>query len=459
MENVLFLHHFEEMWEDGLKSFDTNMEDITNKVIDFLMDKGDIDTVFITKMESVNPEESHHLLLEYCENNDINVVFQEYAYAMYRDLEMHDEDDEDYDPDNVPYPMEKLDKTWTYGNREHHDKETDVLDIEEFHYELKNVNKLYLAGAFEGECINDQETILDAIDAEYEKIDGLVVGTYVDYEFKALNKIRNQLTEELDEIATILKDNFENVEAEDMKIENPELFEEVLDKIENFINDNNEYLNIIGFSLDVEHYILEQALEAEKYDEFDSFKEEMLDDLEEIKETNNLKIDIENEFYQNGLFDLNKKELNLSKTFNIEINDWVLYFNSNEDVEILEAEEKGFKENCIPVVFKVKEVFEDIYKADLNDVDMDDEIIIYKDSLYLSDEQEACSTLLNNGFKGLLIKKDTNDKLIVIDNDLEIENFEVKAKVNNEWTDYMNPNSLIKKLTESNKRKSRQKFN
>lgn len=450
MDNVLFLHHFESMWEDSLKKFDTNMDDITTKVIDFLSVNDDIDTVLITRMENNQPEDEHYRLMTFCDEKGIDVRFQEYAYAMYRDPNDHDEDEEENAYQT--YPMEKFNKTWTYGTRDHHDYETDVLDIEEFHYELKNANKVYLAGAFEGECVLDQEAIFDAIDCEYEKIDGLVVGTYVDYEFQYTPILQEKLNEQFNEIRNRLDaDDFEDsLESEIDEVES------VLNDACEFFEDNLSDLLLINFEINCDYDALDEMLEAAKYEEHESFRDEKLEFIESAKLLNEKKVDIDDYFYQAGKLS-GSKDLGLSKTFNLENSSTMIYLSKSESQEELESTQLIYNETEIPLVFRAH-IEGHGYKTNLDETEKSEIIYDFDENFSFIDLHDACRILEEEGFDVLSKIENNQETLILFDSESDcIDEIEVKAKINNEWTEYLSFNELKETLKNIDVKKTKRK--
>lgn len=448
MNNVLFLHHFESMWEEGLKGFDTSMEDVGNKVMDFLS-VNDIDTLLITRMESNQPEDEHSELLAFCHSKNIDVQFQEYAYAMYRDPDMHSEDEEN---EYTPYPMEKFGKTWTYGTREHHDNETDVLDIEEFHYDLKNANKVYLAGAFEGECVLDQETILDEIGAEYEKIDSLVVGTYVEYEYQYRPVVIKEIEEKIEEICEELTD----YDYETLVNESPKELLKCIDLICDMIEEQEDELIFINYEVESNYDFVNEFLESAKYDEIENLKEEKTEEIELKIEIKDNTILLEKPFFQGAKFILNKDDtIEMSKTFNMENSQSMIYLSADESYEENESASLIYNETEIPIVFKVN-VNANTYKADFNEIDKNESIEHFDEEFSFDDMHDACRVLSYEDYDALLTIEDGNENLILLDDDSpHYDSIEIKAKINNKWTEYVKPEELEKTVKEelSNKRK------
>jgi len=77
MAKVLFLNHFEEMWDDEIKKYGTSLEESLEKVLDFL-ESTDIDKVIITNFDddNINEDEYQRAVLNYCQKNGILVETQ-----------------------------------------------------------------------------------------------------------------------------------------------------------------------------------------------------------------------------------------------------------------------------------------------------------------------------------------------------------------------------------------------
>lgn len=223
--NILLLHHFETLWENSLKKFNTDFENQNNIYIDYILNNKDkLDKVIITRFEGDSPENEHTKIISICEKLNIDIEFIEYGYGWTREKD----DDEEYD-DNLSDYNEN--KTWCYGKRDYHDGVTDILMIDDWMQKLKADN-IFLGGSFEGECVCDIETALNAIEIEVIKCDDLIVGTYVDYEFKTgLNNIDSLINsvfeiddkyEEIDgefNLDKLSKVNFKIIEKDLMELE------------------------------------------------------------------------------------------------------------------------------------------------------------------------------------------------------------------------------------------------
>jgi hypothetical protein len=228
--NILILHHFETIWNEGLSKFNTTFEDQLNKYIDYILDNKDtLDKVIITRFEGINFEDEHYPLISLLDNLNIQYECIEYGYGWTKDSNR-----EFFSPKN-----ENI--TWCQGTRDYHTEE-DVILIEEWMHDLKNDN-IFLAGSFENECVLDIKTAFDAINVNLTKLDDLVVGTFVEYEFKTkINEINDlySVCYEINDKYTDLEDeyNLEDISKEDFTEIKENLFE-----IEELLN-NNIYKNI-----------------------------------------------------------------------------------------------------------------------------------------------------------------------------------------------------------------------
>jgi hypothetical protein len=209
--NTLILHHFESHWGDGLAKFSMDMEKMSDQIIDFLSEKRtDINNIIITRFEGVDYEPEHSKIREYAKEHDIDIRIEEYAYSYY--------------PDNFSEKQLKTLETVkpTRDNSDH----DNILPVDDWQKELKTHNSVALAGAFEGECVQDMEDILLHVRGDFDKIDELVVGTYVDYQFvMSPEKISQKLSKAI-----------ENAEMKYEKAVSKGKEDTELEKIENDLN-------------------------------------------------------------------------------------------------------------------------------------------------------------------------------------------------------------------------------
>lgn len=174
MSKILWLHHFETMWDESYQKFDLSFDQVMDNVLDYI-EATQPDKVIVTRFEDIHPEYEHHPLIELCRSEGIPLEFKEYGYGFYRDVD---------DPERAEgdYPTIEFNETWTYGERDHHDGERNVIELHDWHHELKsNGDHVELAGAFVDECLNDAEVILNTLDIPYTNIDELQVGSFVTY--------------------------------------------------------------------------------------------------------------------------------------------------------------------------------------------------------------------------------------------------------------------------------------
>ena len=147
--NVLILHHVETMWAESLLKiggvdFETFLWDIKEHI-----EENDYDKIILTRFEGCELESEHWSIAEY-----ISEV-QEYACGWCADM---------YDSD---YHIEGVD----YCEGGQH---SEVVELQQWQHNLKGHN-VNLAGAFDGECIDDMETALNFLSVPFERIEHLIV--------------------------------------------------------------------------------------------------------------------------------------------------------------------------------------------------------------------------------------------------------------------------------------------
>lgn len=171
---VLLLQHFESYWEGPLRDLhNTNFEECMSKVLDFVASTDDLDKIIITLFEDHELNHEYELLQSMCQNKGIQLDVHTYGYAWYRDPE---------DEDNG-YPEETRNIDWCQGTRDYHGDE-DVIEIHDWQKELKNQEaEVFVGGAFDGECVADLIAALDTLEVDYQRVEGLIVGSGHDYDF------------------------------------------------------------------------------------------------------------------------------------------------------------------------------------------------------------------------------------------------------------------------------------
>tara|TARA_B100000700_G_scaffold71271_1_gene79256 strand:- start:23153 stop:24787 length:1635 start_codon:yes stop_codon:yes gene_type:complete len=229
--NILIAHHFSDYWESGFLRYNTSYQDELYKLIDFIENKN-IDKIILPLFESHELEDCHYPLIELCNEKNILIEVHEYGYGWRREL------DDEFILNS--YPIEKLNNTWTYGKRFDHTEE-DIVIIEDWQKQLKG-HKVYLAGAFEDECITDIEAAFESIQLEYERVEGLIVGSGIKYNFigKHPDEIIDSINNELEKIQNKIDEKLEEEKIIDEVNDFEELFEYIpifAIEIEEEIND------------------------------------------------------------------------------------------------------------------------------------------------------------------------------------------------------------------------------
>jgi hypothetical protein len=157
-KKTLLLHHFESYWEDKLNLVNTSIYIETDKVLSYLKSTKLINHVIITKYTNINFDIEYMDIYEHCIKHKIKFEIKKYKYGWTKDDSFHEE---------------HLNDKWCYGRRMYHD-ELDVLPIMKWMKNLKD-KEILIGGFFEYECINDIQTILDALKIKNKLIKKIVV--------------------------------------------------------------------------------------------------------------------------------------------------------------------------------------------------------------------------------------------------------------------------------------------
>lgn len=518
---ILWLHHFEDYWNSSLKEFDTNFNKELLKVMNYLENEK-IDKVLITRFTENKESDCHYPLISFCNFKNIRIEFKEYGYG--------------FRNDNNEYKKKDLGKDWIYGNREEH-TEKDILPIAEFQKELKN-NEVYLGGAFENECLNDVETIMEHLNINYKKIQELCVGTYAQYSFfntpneKVINflienevysnniedeykkdpiyilekeKKLKDLINDADQtvlyylqlsyengdldisedsyqyVSELIESNIEladqeapeeylenimnNIEEdynlyayedfEDLIIDNPELYKEIIEalkckieeEIENFNNLSNNEINIEDFK-NVSSNLYSQLLDNINKDS------DLLISIVS-KKTN---VSLNGTYYHGTYFQIeNVNDIEENIFLELDLSCTNLNANYVTD-EILDAEwfvdYHRNKNEGIPVIFEIEIDLNKIYK-----INKQKENIIINGNEYSikGNREEYFEELKEKGYNGCLIENNYNNgghDIALFEN---LTPSRVKLMLNNKWTDVMDleevENYLINNI--GNKRKNK----
>lgn len=272
-QNVLWLHHFHEYWSSGLEKEGTNFENEMSKVMDFVK-HNDLDRIIITMYEENKLQPEHSQLVEYCQNNGIEIDSYEYNYAWYRDEDSAEE----------IYQEEKFGKTWIYGTRDYHDGDCDVLEIEEWQHALKNnEDKVILGGAFARECLDDANTVLKHLEVDYEENQALCVGYGVEYKYigESPDSLYSKYQEKIDEIEVKIQLFTMNNDCDDDFESIMEVDREFLKSISKEIND------VFEDEEDMETFNLNNMWFSSCYE----YVEAQLDDIMAYERTSEILID------------------------------------------------------------------------------------------------------------------------------------------------------------------------
>lgn len=453
MSNVFFLHHFERMWENSMIKYNTTIEDETDKILDFL-EHNDIDKLILTRFDDFSVDSEQEVIRQFCYSNGIEFQLEIYGYGMRKN-------------ENKNYPDEKLGVTWCQGTRMHHD-EYDVLDIEEFHHDLKHADKVYLAGAFEGECVLDQEAIFDEIGVNYEKVEGLVVGDYYQYEYKgqSITEFLEKTIEKYEEKMKELSFKYHcDLDFSSLAYHDPKAVEEIIDELKDEL-ESNEKLEGQMFSVN-SHFtefseVVHGVITNNDYD-YDMIIE-LIDEIRELKDNTEI---LNKDIYYHGTFW--EKPTNKEDDFGHEYID--IYYNDDEAVYISNSDEvannfsisksKSELEDVIPIVMKIEMELDKVY----NHTSKEQSFRAFNVDLDLSDREHLYSEFKENNYNAFIIEDNYPEGHdIAVFNDIERENIkEVKAFINNKWTDYMDIDDMKEhilniSLSQTNKKTRKNKI-
>jgi hypothetical protein len=146
---VLILHHLEPMWRDGYKRCGTTFERLQEKVVDFLQENV-FDKIILTRFEDTDICTSEGYSFEFADKvNDV----RDYGYG---------------------WPAEALedapDRFCLGGNH------SEAVLIDDWMLPLKKAARVVIAGAFDGECIEDLEIALAHLGIDFEREESLIIG-------------------------------------------------------------------------------------------------------------------------------------------------------------------------------------------------------------------------------------------------------------------------------------------
>lgn len=144
---ILILHHVETCWADTMfRHFGVDFDDYLQKVQNHLDDTC-YDKVILNRFEGVELEPEHWFLAS--ENYQVN----EYAYGWEVDMFDADREGVDFCPGGDHSQVVQLDD-WMRWLKDH---------------------EVHVAGAFDGECIEDLEIALNYLEVEFNRVEHLIV--------------------------------------------------------------------------------------------------------------------------------------------------------------------------------------------------------------------------------------------------------------------------------------------
>jgi len=142
---VLILHHCEPIWDAGLKKIaGISFEEFEEQIYNYLQDNN-FDKIILTRFE-----EFRILPGEYCYLANYINQLEVYDYGWTKEL---------CEQNNLEY---------TEGGAH-----SEVVWITDWQKQLKG-HEVYIAGAFDGECIEDLEIALRHCEVDYKRINELI---------------------------------------------------------------------------------------------------------------------------------------------------------------------------------------------------------------------------------------------------------------------------------------------
>lgn len=329
---------------------------------------------------------------------------------------------------------------WCLGGREHH-TENDVLVIPDFIKELAG-ERVYLAGCFEGECINDMETVLSRLgNIDYERLDGLIIGSGVEYEKSLFLKF---------------KEKFDDI-----------FVDESLDNVFSFMSDSDivsMHNKILSFMI-INNVEIDEILEY--FDDDDYLVLEWLEKIKELKDSgldftaagfmDNLKIDMVtslNGYYYHGTALSGMDELLSFEYLDTSYSHLgVVYVSDSPSAVDFFAKSKLDEYNDMAIIFKLELNIDNLFK-----INQDGYGCFFVDGreYHVSDDREEYMEHLRQlGYAGVFLGNNYGShpdialfRDIMIDSDTEVS---ILGK-NEVWSEFKKINLLKKQRENSDKR-------
>lgn len=170
--HVLFCHHLEPIWNDGLKRHGTDFHSLCEEVAEHILENN-YDAIIITQFEMNDMDRTHEAyfpIFAVCEEKGINIEWQEYGYGW--ELDSFSFEDEDAAQELLESGEIFLDQYGTKlvrgGNH------SQVVLIEDW-IEYLAKHDVSLCGAFDGECLEDISIAFDAANVNFFRIESLII--------------------------------------------------------------------------------------------------------------------------------------------------------------------------------------------------------------------------------------------------------------------------------------------
>lgn len=162
-KSILLLHHYEPEWQESMERMGIHPDEYTQNIIHFLATEGAyIDHVIITRFDEHKLDPIFHgQLLHFMGQAGVSSEIQTFPYGLEKECFFKDD-------------FKRLIDSSKGENQ--------VICIDDWMLNLGNARHISLAGAFEGECVQDAQDMLNHLyGSSWAKHDALVVGTGVSY--------------------------------------------------------------------------------------------------------------------------------------------------------------------------------------------------------------------------------------------------------------------------------------
>lgn len=143
---ILIAHHVESMWKETLNKKGVCIYELIEKIAHFC-EENQVDKIVLTRFEDWDMEEIHYPFQKF------NCQVKDYAYG--------------WDMESTWNCNEETE--WAEGGNH-----SEFVLIEDWMYDLKG-NEVFLAGCFDGECIEDMEIALNHCEIEFKRVNSLII--------------------------------------------------------------------------------------------------------------------------------------------------------------------------------------------------------------------------------------------------------------------------------------------